>query len=54
MAFIMKGSEEPRRKAEAPRWFKTFKSFNRCAPFKPPLWSSRGSEEDLKEGVERL
>ena len=44
MVFITKGSEKPRRKAKAPRWFKTFKSFNRCAPFKPlPLVLPRGA-----------
>ena len=47
MVFITKGSEEPRRKAKAPRWFKTFKSFNRCAPFKPlPLVLPRGAGEN--------
>ena len=30
----MKGLEEPRSKTQRP--FKTFKSFNRWAPFKPP------------------
>jgi hypothetical protein len=44
----MKGLDEPRRrKAKAPRWFKTFKSFNRFAPFNPPpLVLPRDAGED--------
>jgi hypothetical protein len=34
--------------------FKTFKPFNRCAPFHPSPLSSPATRGRMKEGVERL
>ena len=50
--FYYEGLRNARRKAKAPRWFKTLKSFNRCAPFNPPpLVLPRGAGEDEGGGL---